>query len=152
MELNILILCHRKQFDECDQSWNKEATVATNIVQTFVDTTFGKSTSKNIDYLVDNHPCNCCFKLGTYDAKSFVQYHKGFYDIVLFYTYPVAFMLQNKTFRKQLKTITRNDTIFLFGYANGLMQMDYAIHEAFHTNIYMFIRKHLLLPIYSRNF
>ena len=161
-ELNILILCQRKSSDTRNKNWNQDAKISKSIVKRFVSLHFGDMKPKlNIEHLVDNIPCNHCLKLGNKSiaVKEFLTNSYQKYDIVLFYTCPLPFMLTNIVrndpieFLKQLKHITKSDTIFMFGNHTGLMEYEMTIHKNLQkkVNMKLFKRADLVMPIYTFN-
>lgn len=113
----------------------------------------------NIEHLVDNEPCNHCIHLGkkSKDVKRFIANSYKKYDIVLFYTCPLPFMLTKMVgndpveFLKQLKHITKSDTLFMFGNHTGLMEYEMTIHRNLQNkvNMKLFKRVDLVMPIYN---
>lgn len=121
-EFYVLIMCQRKYTANSD-----DAKIATYLVEDFV---YNKLRLYNInlkiEYLVDKQPCNHCIQLGTNSQEviKYVSNNKNKYDLVLFYTCPLPFMMEangtNKLLYEQLKTITKHNGLYLFGYHKGI--------------------------------
>jgi hypothetical protein len=126
-EFNVLIMCQRKPTNNTNN-----ANIATKLAENFVLNELGlHDVNIKIEFLVDEQPCNHCIQLGTntQEVWNYVTNNKRKYDIVLFYTCPLPFMMEvdgtNQFLYDQLKIITKPDTLYLFGYRKGVKNFDY---------------------------